>query len=83
MPAVVAKTGNNSGRDSGIQLGVLIFLMGAGFGATAGWQAACYLYRTEDARKAVRARLGMYVGLSGGFLAAAALAVTQLARPQR
>jgi len=45
----------------------LVFASGVGLGITAGWQAACYLYRTEDARKAVRANTWKYFAAYGAF----------------
>ena len=57
-----------------------VFASGLGLGAALGWQAACYLYRTEDKQKLVRARLMMYLSLYGGFGLAAILAVGHLVR---
>mmetsp|Transcript_52472 Transcript_52472/g.105342 ORF Transcript_52472/g.105342 Transcript_52472/m.105342 type:complete len:80 (-) Transcript_52472:82-321(-) len=72
---VVATT---RGGQQGLILAV--FGIGMGLGATVGWQTACALYRTEDARKKVRAQVGMYIGLYGGFGMAALMAISQLLR---
>mmetsp|Transcript_104912 Transcript_104912/g.306422 ORF Transcript_104912/g.306422 Transcript_104912/m.306422 type:complete len:81 (-) Transcript_104912:85-327(-) len=74
--------GKDISRGSSGQTGLVlaVFGLGMGLGTTLGWQMACHLYRTEDARKAVRAQVGMYLSLYGGFGVAALLAITNLMR---
>eukprot|EP00913_Durusdinium_trenchii_P022559 g21190.t1 len=57
-----------------------IFLLGVGLGTTIGWQSACALYRTEEKREAVRAKVALYASLYGGFGLAAVLAMSHAFR---
>eukprot|EP00439_Symbiodinium_sp_Y106_P024059 s4800_g2.t3 len=49
-----------------MKLASMTFVLGLGCGTTIGWQAACFLYRSDAEREAVRAKVGMYLGLFGG-----------------
>jgi len=46
---------------------LLVFTLGLGIGATAGWQSACLLYRSEESRRKVRAQAKAYTIIYGGL----------------
>ena len=76
---LVASATMESKPDKTIVVGA-VFGLGVGLGTAIGWQSACALYRTEEARKKRRAQLGMFISTYAALGLGALLVISHAVR---